>query len=114
MSALGQKQTFAMQNVMSALPPKADMCSATRYVRFVPIADMLTERRCQNQYSALSASPTVVNPIGGACPLYPQKRMLVNVIALPHQKSGAMLGRSQRGISFWLGAPLHSPRALCA
>jgi hypothetical protein len=25
---------------MSALPPKADMCSATRHVRFVPIADM--------------------------------------------------------------------------
>jgi quinol monooxygenase YgiN len=25
-----------------------------------------------------------------------------------------MLGRSQREISFWLGAPLHSPRALCA
>ena len=30
MSALGHKQTFAMQNGMSALPPKADMCSATR------------------------------------------------------------------------------------
>ena len=29
MSALGQKQTFAPQKVMSALPPKADMCSAT-------------------------------------------------------------------------------------
>ena len=40
MSALGQKQTFALQNVMSALPPKADMCSAIRHVRFVPIADM--------------------------------------------------------------------------
>ena len=26
MSALGQKQTFARQKVMSALPPKADMC----------------------------------------------------------------------------------------
>ena len=39
MSALGQKQTFAMQNIMSALPPKADMCSARRHVRFVPIAD---------------------------------------------------------------------------
>jgi len=26
MSALGQKQTFALQNVMSALPPKADIC----------------------------------------------------------------------------------------
>jgi hypothetical protein len=25
MSALGQKQTFAVQNGMSALPPKADM-----------------------------------------------------------------------------------------
>ena len=30
MSALGQKQTFAVQNGMSALPPKADMCGATR------------------------------------------------------------------------------------
>ena len=39
MSALGQKQTWAMQNVMSALPPKADTCGATRDVRFVPIAD---------------------------------------------------------------------------
>ena len=33
MSALGQKQTFAVQKVMSALPPKADMCGATRDVR---------------------------------------------------------------------------------
>ena len=40
MSALGQKQTCAVQNVMSALPPKADMCSATRHVRFVPITDI--------------------------------------------------------------------------
>ena len=29
MSALGQKQTFALRNAMSALPPIADMCSAT-------------------------------------------------------------------------------------
>ena len=36
MSALGQKQTCAAQKVMSALPPKADMCGATRDVRFVP------------------------------------------------------------------------------
>ena len=40
MSALGQKQTCAVQNVMSALPPIADMCDATRDVRFVPIADI--------------------------------------------------------------------------
>jgi hypothetical protein len=30
MYALGQKQTFATQKGMSALPPKADMCGATR------------------------------------------------------------------------------------
>ena len=30
MSALGQKRTYAVQNGMSALPSKADMCSATR------------------------------------------------------------------------------------
>jgi hypothetical protein len=35
-----------------------------------------------------------------ACPLYPQKRTFVNAIALPHQKSDAMLGRFQREISF--------------
>ena len=40
MSALGQKQTYAAQNVMSALPPIADICSAQAHVRFVPIADM--------------------------------------------------------------------------
>ena len=36
---LGSKQTFAVHNGVSALHPKADMCSATRH-RFVPIADM--------------------------------------------------------------------------
>jgi hypothetical protein len=58
MSALGQKRTYAVQQpmsallsiatakadfpqkAMSALPPKADMCSAQADVRFVPIADM--------------------------------------------------------------------------
>src|SRR5262245_10989026 len=40
MSALGQKQTCAAQKGMSALPPKADMCSATRDVRFGQKADV--------------------------------------------------------------------------
>src|SRR5262245_46753727 len=40
MSALGHKQTCASQKAMSALPPKADMCGATRDVRFGPIADI--------------------------------------------------------------------------
>ena len=40
MCALGHKRTFALQRLMSALPPKADMCSATRDVRYGPVADM--------------------------------------------------------------------------
>jgi hypothetical protein len=40
MSALGQKQTFAMQEGMSALPSKADIGAAQINVRFVPIADI--------------------------------------------------------------------------
>src|SRR5262245_17568961 len=35
-----QKQTFALHQPMSALPPRADMCGATRDVRFGPKADM--------------------------------------------------------------------------
>ena len=46
MSALGHKQTFALQKGMSALHPKADMCSATLHVRFVPIADIAHMHRC--------------------------------------------------------------------
>jgi hypothetical protein len=42
MSALGQKQTYAVQKGMSALHPKADMCSAEADVRFGPKADMKT------------------------------------------------------------------------
>ena len=40
MSALGQKQTYAVQKGMSALPLKADMCGALAHVRFVPRADI--------------------------------------------------------------------------
>ncbi len=46
MSALGQKQTCRTPITMSALPPKADMCAATKDVRYGPIAiaDILNER----------------------------------------------------------------------
>jgi hypothetical protein len=41
MSALGQKQTYAVHNGMSALLPKADMGSAQAHVCFGPIADIV-------------------------------------------------------------------------
>jgi hypothetical protein len=44
MSALGHKQTCALQQAMSALPPKADMCGAMSNVCFGPIADMASGR----------------------------------------------------------------------
>ena len=56
MSALGQKRTCAAQNVMSALTPEADMCGATRYVRFVPIADIV------HRYSITSSARRTVKP----------------------------------------------------
>jgi hypothetical protein len=41
MSALGKKRTYALQKmVMSALPPKADMCGAVADVRFGSKADI--------------------------------------------------------------------------
>jgi hypothetical protein len=40
MSALGHYRTFAVQKAMSALRPKADICSAPADVCFVPIADI--------------------------------------------------------------------------
>ena len=60
MSALGQKQTFAVQNGMSALPPKADMCSAPAHVRFVPIADMRTRK----ERGRLMPPPFGLNAVG--------------------------------------------------
>ena len=40
MSALGQKRTFKRLHPMSALPPKADIGTQPRDVRFVPTADI--------------------------------------------------------------------------
>jgi len=38
MSALGQKHTYAVQNGMSDLSPKADICGANWNVRYGPKA----------------------------------------------------------------------------
>jgi hypothetical protein len=40
MSALGQKQTLGKVRLMSALPPKADIGTQLRDVRFVPNLDI--------------------------------------------------------------------------
>jgi hypothetical protein len=58
MSALGQKQTFAAHQPMSALPLKADICSAPAYVRFVPIADIRSPTHLVG-YDLIAASPVL-------------------------------------------------------
>src|SRR6516164_11270905 len=55
MSALGQKRTLRLLSPMSALPPKADIGTHSRDVRFVPGADIL---RCgrDRPYSSTSSA----------------------------------------------------------
>ena len=53
------------QNTMSALPPKADMCSALVNVRFVPIADMRSARKLRRFLSCTVASPYLVTDFFG-------------------------------------------------
>jgi hypothetical protein len=60
MSALGQKQTRAVQQVMSALPPKADMCDATTDVRFGPIADIPSRYGAEGACDAACAKVSYV------------------------------------------------------
>ena len=50
MSALGQKQTSRQLQPMSALPPKADIGTQSRNVRFVSKADIL---HCGKKYIRL-------------------------------------------------------------
>src|SRR5215471_15507310 len=63
MSALGQKQTFAPQNFMSALPPKADIRASVHHVRYGPIADICCAKR--------------------ACPALPPKADIPVLLILP-------------------------------
>src|SRR5262245_14093878 len=62
MSALGQKQTCAVRNGMSALPPiatakadEADMCGANRHVCFGPKADIAVS------YSIISSARACID-----------------------------------------------------
>ena len=63
MSALGQKQTCAAHKLMSALPSKADICSAQADVRLVPEAD-ITELGCHQRldFTSLTAGPVAPLP----------------------------------------------------
>ena len=60
MSALGQKQTFATQKGMFALPPKADICSAVADVRFGPIADIQLQHLKNIQRALTPSKPLAI------------------------------------------------------
>ena len=85
MSALGQKRTCAAQKAMSALPPKADMCSATREC---PLYSRKPRREAQVGYDSLAAFGylrVLTRPRGGrlrsATTTYPPGLVSVNVCA---------------------------------
>src|SRR6516165_973387 len=52
MSALGHKRTLVHVRLMSALPPKADIGTRSRNVRFVPKADIGCARAASGQAEA--------------------------------------------------------------
>ena len=54
MSALGHKRTFAAAKAMSALPPKADMCSATSQCPLCANSGLM-HRSKQRGYSVTSS-----------------------------------------------------------
>jgi hypothetical protein len=58
MSALGQKQTLQSVRPMSALPPKADIGTQPRDVRFVPKADSCTAAKIVGYKITSSARST--------------------------------------------------------
>ena len=90
MSALGQKQTYAVQYVMSALPPIADMCGAKRDVRFVPIADI-------DVYSVIfhSLSDVRTSVALRVCVPWPFE-MLIKIISLLYEPSFKVFALSRK------------------
>ncbi|MGB8178459.1 MAG: hypothetical protein WCF29_26285, partial [Pseudolabrys sp.] len=70
MSALGQKQTCAAQKIMSALPPKADMCGAPAHVCFLPEADSCTATNpVQTRHRQMQAAEGLAVQFGGIHPV---------------------------------------------
>ena len=55
---------------MSALPPIADMCSATQHVCFVPIADIRTTRTAGSRVKLPMASPQSSSQCDLSTPIY--------------------------------------------
>jgi len=93
MSALGHKRTFAVQNVMSALPPKADTRRRNWHVWLVPKADIprgrppaplvgpLVVLHCDLQGMRLSADP-------GLCSVFAMRGYCLEAgLLVPRMKS---------------------------
>ena len=66
MSALGQRQTWQSVSAMSALPPKADIGTQSRDVRFVPKADIQEFATCirLNPITARQIAGCIMPPDG--------------------------------------------------
>jgi hypothetical protein len=67
MSAFGQKQTCVSQNVMFALPSKADMCGAAVDVRFGPKADIGNDYDLSGSNAATHGKITLISVNSPGC-----------------------------------------------
>jgi hypothetical protein len=88
LSALGQKQTCAAQNVMSALRPKADMCGALAHVCFGPEADIGSH--------SITASASAINFAGIRSPSnFAVLRLMTNSVRVG-RTTGSSAGSTPR------------------
>src|SRR6516165_4982902 len=77
MSALGQKQTLQRILVMSALPPKADIGTQSRNVRFVPKADQVHRNKIAS-YSITSSVSAMTEEGTGMPSASAVRRLMTN------------------------------------
>ena len=86
MSALGQKQTFALQKTMSALRPKADTCAATKNVCYRPKADIVSIFEDRARHKSAIAGDRLQNVIGHlSCEALRQQETLQVLIRMGRQ-----------------------------
>jgi hypothetical protein len=88
MSALGQKRTSDCVRAMSALPPKADIETQSRDVRFVPFADQVHRNKVV-PYSITSSA--VVSSVAGT--VTPSMRAVLRLMT-SSKRVGCSTGRS--------------------
>src|SRR5215475_8232140 len=107
MSALGQKQTHAVHNGMSALHPKADMCSALGYVCFGPKSNLSVAALGFPLYLQLQNAEAVALLAMASAYERTLERTTSPTLALVVSPTGSLQCQSMRGLLGWTNSTLY-------